>query len=433
MTMVSMTLTARTGTSRRACRLAWLVWLALTASSPAAAQTGGPDDSGARGRIRRGALHLTPSVQVDRIGIETNVFNSFEPESDFVTAVTPRLDTRVPIRRRARLATTITGGVEHYRTFAGERSFNPGVNSRLEVLLRRFAVSVGGDYLRTRRRFDQVVDLRARRTVSAVDGRVSVRLSPKLGLAADVMRERWRFDADALFDGTDLAETLNRDERTAVLALRWRRTALSTFTLATELREARFVQSPNRDSDSLTVTAGGEFHPRALISGSGFIGVRRFSAVGTAVTDATPLVARADLSYRLPTSTTVTFEVERDLRFSYRRDDPTYLIHRYGLAVTPRLDASFDLTGRVVRDAYDHRSGSGRQDRVWSAEGSVGFRAGPTTRIGFRVGYRTRRSDTPRWRYKGLEAGLVFDYGVRSGTSRPAVVRPRAPGLPWRR
>ena len=259
-----------------------------------------PDAQHSQARIRRGILTLAPSIEVDRIGIETNVFNSADPQSDFVVALRPRLDASVPVRRRATLSTTFIGGVEHYRTFAGERSFNPNVRARVDVPLRRFAVAAGGNYLRTRQRYDYAVDVRARRTVSDVNGRVSVALSPKLALAADLVREQWRFDADARFDGTRLAETLDRDERTGTLTLSWRRTALSTFVLVAESRENRFLQSPGRNGGSLALLAGGEFHRRALISGSIYAGARRFTAIGPAVSDAASVVLRASLSYPVP-------------------------------------------------------------------------------------------------------------------------------------
>lgn len=408
-----MTPNPSTAAGRTVRTLAQLVVVMVATSPSAVAQTGPiEDDFRSRARIRTGALYVTPSVRVDRLGVETNVFNAVEPQSDFVAAVSPRADTWVPFRRRAVLATTFIGGVEYYRTFAGERSFNPNVSSRLHVPLGRVTVAVGGDYLKTRQRPYYEIDVRARRVVNEVNGGVTVALTPRFSVAMDALRERQRFDADALFDGTSLAETLNRDERAGTATLRWRRTALSTFTLGTEFREARFVQSPDRNSENLTVAVGAEFHPRALISGSGSIGIRRFNALGSAVSDVGRVVARADLSYRFPTNTTARFEAERDILYSFRRDDAFYLINRYSVGVTHRLTASFDLTGRVISDVYEYQGATGRQDGVWSAEGTVGYFPSPTTRVGFRVRYLTRNSATARWRYDAVEAGLVFDYGL---------------------
>ena len=140
--------------------------------------------------------------------------------------------------------------------------------------------------------------------------------------------------------------------------------------------------------------------------------LRRFGARGAAVTDVTRVVARGNLSYRLPARTTLTFEAERDILYSFRRDDAFYVLNRYGLAVTHRLGASFDLTGRIVRDTYDYQRAGLRRHGTRSVEGTIGYFLDAATRVGFRVRHLRRDSAAPRWQYQGLEFGLVFDYGL---------------------
>ena len=109
---------------------------------------------------------------------------------------------------------------------------------------------------------------------------------------------------------------------------------------------------------------------------------------------------------------TAAFETERDIEYSFTRLDPYYVVTRYGLALTRRLGGQFEATGRVVRDAYDYLGTTGRRDVARNLSGTLGYRLNETTRVGFQVGYVTRRSATARWRYEGLQAGLVFEYGV---------------------
>ena len=406
-------------TARLAMRLSAAVAVVLIAAAPAGAQTAdGTDDFRSQARVRTGLLYLTPSVTLDKLGVETNVFNTAEERGDFVVGATPRLDTWLPFGRRALLTTTFAGGVEWYRTFAGERSFNPDVRSRIEIPFRRVAAAVGGGRRRTRQRPQYEIDLRARRIVSEVNGAVAVEVSPPLSVVLEALRERTRFDGDARFAGTSLSETLNRDELAGIVSLRWRRTALSTFVFATEFRDVGFVQSPDRDSENWRFTVGGEFHPRALISGSGAIGLRRFVARGSAVTDVTRVVARGDLSYRLGDSTTLRFETERDIRYSFLRDDPFYVLNRTGLALIRRLGDRFDVTGGFVRDVYDYHDAGGRRLAVWRVSATVGRYLNPTTRIGFRVQYVTRDSALERWHFDGLEAGLVLDLDTPSAGLR---------------
>ena len=397
--------TARLLVSAAALLLGW--------GLPAAAQTVGTgDDFRSRARLRTGPLYLTPSLRLDKLGVETNVFNTTAEKSDFVAAFTPRLETWLPFQRRALLAVAVAGGVEYYKTFAGERSFNPEATARIEVPLRRVTVAVGGNYRNTRERPLNEIDLRARRVLGTVDAAVGVEVAPRLSVVLQGAQERTEFDGDAFFEGTYLSETLNREVQSGRIAARWRRTVLSTFYVAGEYRDVRFLESPDRDSGNVIITAGGEFHPRALISGSGEIGVRRFAARGSAVHDLTRVVARADLSYRFQERTTLTFETERDISYSFLRDDPFYVLNRQSVAVARRLGASFDLTGRLVRDVYDYQSETGRRHVLWGVSGTLGYYLSPTDRVGLRVRYVTRDSATDRWRYDGLEAGLIFDYGL---------------------
>lgn len=378
---------------------------------PLAAQTQATDDDfRSQARMRSGPFYLRPSVTLDKFGFDSNIFNTPEERGDFVVAGTPRLDAWLPVRRA--LFTTSAGArMEYYRRFTGERSINPDASARIKIPLSRLTFDVGGEILRTRQRPTYELDLRARRVVTGLDGGITVDVAPSIEVAVEAARERTRFDADAFFAGSALAETLNRDEDAARVAARWRRTALSTFVLATEYRRAQFVESPERNSGNAIVTAGAEFHPRALISGSGEVGVRRFIAHGSGVTDLTRVVARADLTFRIRTSTALTFDAERDIRYSFRRDDPFFVLSHYGIALRRTLRDPFDVTGRYFWNLYDYQGGTGRRDSVWSTEATIGYRLAAATRIGFRVRYIERDSFTDRWRYDGFEAGMVFGYG----------------------
>ena len=88
------------------------------------------------------------------------------------------------------------------------------------------------------------------------------------------------------------------------------------------------------------------------------------------------------------------------------------MINRYGLAVSRRLGASFDLIGRIVSDTYDYQGASRRRDGARTVQGTLGYFLDGATRVGIRVRHLRRGSATPRWRYAGLEVGLVFDYGL---------------------
>ena len=398
---------------RTATRLLLPALLATMAPAAGMAQTAPTlDDFRSRARLRMGPLYLTPRVTLDRLGLETNVFNaSSEPQSDFVVAASPEADLWVPFRRRALLATTVAARTEYFHKFAGERSINPDVRSRFDVALRRLTFFAAGRWLDTRERPAFEIDLRARRVATEASLGARVTVAPRLSVELELSQDRLRFYGDVFFDGTALAETLNRRERAGRAAVRWRHTALSTVVLTGEFRGMRFERAPQRDSDNLVLTVGAEFQPRALVSGSAHVGIREFRALGSAVSDATRVVARADLEFRLPAGLSAAFETERDIEYSFTRLDPYYVVTRYGLAITRRLGGPYEVTGRLVRDEYDYLGPSGRWDVARNVSVTLGYRLNESTRVGFEVGYITRRSTTARWRYEGLRAGLVFDYG----------------------
>ena len=375
------------------------------------AQTG--DDFRSEARVRAGPLYLSPSFRLDRFGLESNVFSEPEPKGDFVVSATPRVDAWLPFQRWALVSTTFIAGGDWYARYAGERSFNPDFRYRLEAPWRRLTMSVGGSRLRTRRRPDFEIDVRSNRFSRGLYATVGIKALSRLSVDVEARNRTAGFDSDAIFEGTYLSETLNRRERSGIVSVRWRRTALTTIVLASEVREVRFLRSPDRDSDNLISTVGAEFHSRALISGSGRIGIRHFRARGAAVTDISSVVAQADLSYRISGNTAVTFTAERDINYSFERSAPYFVVHRYGLAMTRRLGRRFDLSSFTSRDLYDYRTERRGHDLRWNLRTELGYRLNPTTRTAVQVGYVARNSTTrARRRHDGLVLGFVVDYDM---------------------
>lgn len=387
--------------------------LAVASPGPAPAQTTSQkiEEVRSTARVRSGIFYLTPSFRLDRLGMDTNVFNNAGQQRDFVAAASPRVDLWIPLQRRVLFETVVVAGAEYFHKFAGERSLNPEVRSRLEVAAGPVTLFGAGRLLRTRQRPTFEIDLRAQRNEYEVEGGLRLELTRRLALDLAGAWERLRFDADEFFEGTFLAATLNRRERAQRIAARFQATVLSTLVLEAESRRMRFLWSPERDSDNVVVTLAGEFAPRALVSGSGRVGVRQFTARGAAVADLTRVVASADLRLRLPAGLAASFEAERDIGYSFYRDDPYYLLSRYGFTLTSRLGRGFEISGRALRDQYDYLGGAGRRDVVRNVSGVLRYRLSPTVAVGIQAGHVLRRSPATRRQFEGLVAGLVFDFG----------------------
>ena len=400
---------------RTAAALPWLgcllAALLIPVGSTAHAQTG--EDFRSQATMRAGPLYLKPAFRLDRLGWESNVFGRPDPQPDFVVSGTPRVDAWLPLSRRAHIATTFIGAADWYAEYAGERAFNPEIQSRIVLPWRRITLTAGGSYLRTRRRPDFEIDVRSNRFRNDLHGGIAVQVLSRLWLDLEARQRRVGFDGDVLFEGTYLSETLNRKERSAVVSLRFQPTALTTLVLTSEVREMRFGRSPERDSDNVVLTAGADFHPRGLVSGSGRIGVRRFQAVGAGVTDISSVVAEANLSLRITGNATATFRATRDINYSFERGAPYFLIGRYGLSVTRRLGRRFDLSGRVTRDGYDYRTARRGRDLRWNGIAEFGYRLRPGVRAGIQGGYiKWESAARARRRHRRFVLGLVLDYDI---------------------
>ena len=405
---------ARNPANRRPWLPALLATLLLAAGPAAHAQPGDPEDFRSQATMRAGPLYLKPSFRIERLGFENNVFYEPEPKRDFVVSGAPQVDAWLPLYRDAHVSTTLTAAADWYAEFAGERAFNPEIRSRIVLPWRRLTVTAGGGYLRTRRRPDFEIAVRSDRSRQDLHGGIALQVLSRVWLDLEARQREVGFAGDAVLEGTYLSETLNRKERGGIAGLRWKPTVLTTLVLESEVRTVRFLRSPERDSDNLILMAGADFHPRALISGSGRIGVRRFEARGAAVSDISRVVGRADLSFRSAGRTRVTFHAERDINYSFERAAPYYVLGSYGVALTRPLGRRFDLTGRVSRDSYDYQTARRGHDIRWHATSEFGYRLNPEVRTGFQVGYLRSHSTTiPRRRYRGIVFGLLLNYDIR--------------------
>lgn len=399
----------------------------LVVLSPPAAFAEGqaepPADPRADARVHLGPFYLTPSLRVEELGVDTNVFNDAEQQQDFTFTVAPHAELRIPFGRRALITTLASTDLVYYHRFASERSLNPDVSVRGDLFLNRLTLFAEPSYVNSRQRMNYELDARARRDERAATVGAQLRISSKSGVEVAARGVRIRFDADATVNGTSLRETLNRESRQVSLTMRHAVTPFTTLVLRADAESNRFEVAPLRDSDTVRVTPGVVFNPRALISGSAFVGVRRFETLTEDLEDFTGVVASATLAYTPGGATRVSVTVDRDVTYSYEPLQPYFVVDGYGLTVRRHIVGKVDVTAGAQRYTYSYRdlllpgaqSGDrGRVDitRVWSAE--VGYRLGQSARVGFGAVYRERQSNSARFKdYEGLRFATTIEYGVQ--------------------
>jgi hypothetical protein len=193
--------------------------------------------------------------------------------------------------------------------------------------------------------------------------------------------------------------------------------------LAEAVRE-RFAGSSIRDSDSVRVTPGVEFDPRALIGGRAFVGYRRFIIRSGVAPRFTGVVASVQLASTIRGATRLAVRANRDVAYSYDVTSPYYLLTTVGASVTRRLGRNWDLGVAVGRDNLNYERWTippptvegalglpPRFETVDSLGGSGGYRLGENMRFAVSYDYSRRTSTRLRRPYEGARILSQFTYG----------------------
>ena len=379
------------------------------------------DDVRQNYRVHVGPLYVNPGVLLKELGVDTNVFNQpGDQKSDFTFTVTPKADVALAFARRGLLRTTAAVDAVYYADYESERSFDPQVAIRGEGYASRLTLFAQGEYLNTRQRPNYEIDLRSRHVDKKASAGASVGLTTKLSLELSGRMGAIRYDADQFFLGTSLRDTLNRDTTGYSVVLRDRLTSLTTVALRYDNEQDRFPYSPLRDNNSYRVVPGVEFKPRALISGSAYVGYRRLTPKNAQLPSYTGLVSQLGLAYTLLGATTFGVNYDRDVQYSYEAVNPYFLENSVGVFVRRALGGRFDVIVNAARHRYDYRdlvvlNAAPLEPRVDTTDNygaNIGYRMKRNTRVGVGASYFKRNSTREKVReYDGLRAGLTMNYG----------------------
>jgi hypothetical protein len=278
--------------------------------------------------------------------------------------------------------------------------------------LRPFAAA---EVLRARERPGFEIDARAWRRETRLAVGTDLRLGTRTQASVQASRRAIAFDADAVFDGSHLAEALNRSEAAVSVGVRRALTPLTSLSVTVDVERHRFAAAADRDADAVRVLPRLDLAPSALISGSVALGVRRARMRAAAAPPFNGVAGAAAVSYTLLGATRLSFRLERDLEYSYDRTWPYYVSTATGGAVRQRIagpwEVQFSAGRQRLRYVALRGSGGSRLDHVTSVGGGTSYRLGPATRLVFNVDRVRRDSELPLRAYSGLQSGVTVAYG----------------------
>ena len=377
----------------------------------------------ASARLHIGPFAVTPTLSVSGVGVDTNVYNVWEnPKSDFTATITPAADVWLRLGR-ARLNFQVSGSYLYFAQYSDQRGLGTTDSALFELPLLHVRPWVKGSFLSVRDRPGFEIDVRVRRTETAVSGGADFQASKRTTLGVSLTETRVDYNNDATFLGYSLRDALNRTTTVEGAAFRYALTPLTTFVTAADVVQERFDFSPIRDSDGFRIVPGLEFAATALINGSAHVGFRRLTMKAAGMPDYTGPVASIDLGYTLLGITRFAVQVQRDVEYPYDPTQPYYLLTGVTGSVSQAVGGPWSVQARagIQRLAYQTADLSGvggagstvagRVDAVRSYGGGVGYKLGPSTRLGVNADYYTRRSELFLQQYRGLRVGTSVTYG----------------------
>jgi Putative beta-barrel porin 2 len=393
----------------------FLLAVACLLARAASAQDGIDPEGSARFHL--GPMRLAPSVTVSNLGVDTNVFNeeTNTPRSDFTATITTKLDSWWRVGR-ARLNSTNSLDFVYFNQYVGQRSVNPGNQIHVEMPLNRFKPYASVSVLATHQRTAEI-DVRAASVSTNTLTGSQVRLTGKLALDINggLSRTAYKNTADPLASALHFALTSHAVQ--THFAGRYAATPLTTVVLAIERRRDLFDFSSERNSESVSIKPGIEFKPFALVSGSAYVGYRRFRPMTAVVPGFAGTVADVNLAYTLLGTTRLTTQIQRDINFSFESTQPYYLLTGTSASVDRNIAGPWDAIARMGRQKLAYRSvvgslalGSSRTDIVANYGGSLGYRIAHNRRIGVDFDYVRRRSGVTGHNYQGLRFGISATY-----------------------
>jgi len=373
------------------------------------------EDPVAAAPIRFGAVAFDPRLVLTNMGVDTNVFNSSNPQSDFTFAIKPGTDIFL---RTGRGLLTVSGNVEYvyFSEFEAERSVNSDVLGRYEFRFNRFRPYASASWLDTRERPGYEIDARARHYEADYHAGGDLRIASKGTVRVDFRHLDYSFDGDVVFNGRPLNEQLNRTLKALELSWRQRLTALTTWVTRVSRETERFEFHDFRNADSFRLWSGFELGRFALIRGSAFVGFRSLSpAEGGISPEFKGATAAIDVSYTAPSQTRLGAAVNRDIQYSYEDRTPYYVQTGWTATLTQRITRRWDLQLSGGRDRLAYQALipaiDARTDFVGRYGGGIGYTLGEQTRVSFDVNSYHRSSVLPGREYETIRAGVSVNYG----------------------
>jgi hypothetical protein len=378
------------------------------------------------GLFRLGPFYLTPTIHVQNIGLDTNVFyTATERQTDVMASGGPGLDLVLPIRTAGRFYATGALDYLYFVRTASQRRFQGSVDTGIDLKGARTQVAADQLWGRTYGRPNYEVDQRIETYLE------TTRLDLRRGLFGHIYvnlggsRSLSDITTDADYLGTDLRQTLSETAYVAKGGLEYAITVKTSFVIEGDQRWDRFTFDKARDADSNRAVGGFRTDPSALITGRALVGERWFRPIASPGVERKLTVADVDALWNITPRTRLGGSYVRDLSYSAfatTGPTPTVRTETYGVRLEKDLTSRIDLRlfarwnhfvtdGAITVEVPDQGTVVAvRDDKTREGGIDLGYRFRSRLRIGVAAKYTERNSTISYFGIDGLLFGLTVNY-----------------------
>jgi hypothetical protein len=363
------------------------------------------------GTLVLGPVRITPSILLQDMGVDNNVFNEqTDPKSDFTFTLTPRAEV-VFRMRRLRLSYNLATEYIYFKKYKSERGANTSSGARLDLELGRFKPYGTIQGVNTKARLNTEVDTRARHHDVIYGAGLAFKLASRTSVVVDATQSKVAYDPGEEFRGTDLARSFDGQRRTLDGGVAFALTPITTLTMLVDREERRFQLSPDRDSSAWRVAPTFTFNPTGVLSGSASVGYRRFTPESPTLPSFTGVVSRVNIKATIHRRHEMLAQFSRDVQYSYDLDNDYYVGTGGTVTWTWLVFGPIDVRATGGRYLMDYRGGPLNSDTSMNYGVGVGYRFAKSARLGANIVVSRRDStNSPErsFRNQRLFAGLTW-------------------------
>jgi hypothetical protein len=396
---------------RRASRVLLFLSFSLAIAGGAAAQSADPDPS-ATGLVNLGSFSFTPAVVLSA-GPDSNPYREPGRVGTFEVYATPQIAGWFS-GQTSRASFWGAAEVVRFSNMVGATNWQVG--GRLERTAATVRPYINYNLKNTNANptgFE--VGHKSMRIEGDLVAGTDFRTAP-LAFGGSFRSVNTNWAADAIYQGSSLREKLNRRTNVVRGSVGFALTPLTNLEFAAEGITDRFVYSPVRDANSVTLLPGVTIASPATIQGSLWIGYRFFHPLSPTGTDFAGVVGNGTLVYARPAGGSLAFRYQRDLQFSYDPSLAYYLQNSFNLTGVLPLSARWKVQGVVATTALNYEVGGsglpGPLQRVNEIGAAIGFGIGSVTVVG--VSTEWANAMGPQG-WKELRVVVFLTYGSEHG------------------